>query len=905
VTEHDIGRVLPAISLNDSVGKGKKLNCKQIEKKDMKAKNQILKGLAMILLFFAGTLGVIAQTSTTPTQSVCPGTEPYKIIPDNAANTFLWSITPGTSGVEWTISAPTAAVTDIVWANPATPQVYTVTFKELAATGCFDEVTLVVTVNPRPILTVINPGPVCFPATVDLTAAAVTTGSTLPTGTVLTYWTDAGATTALATPAAVTTSGTYYIKAETAAGCSDTKPVTVTVNSTPVLAITNPAPVCSPTTVDLTAAAVTVGSTLPTGTVLTYWTDATATTTLATPAAVATSGTYYIKAETAAGCNDIKPVAVVVNPTPILVVVNPGPVCFPATVDLTAAAVTTGSTLPTGTVLTYWTDAAATATLATPAAVIASGTYYIKAETAAGCSDIKPAVVTVNPAPVLSITFPIPVCSPTTVDLTAALVTSGSTLPSGTVLTYWTDAAATAALATPAAVTTSGTYYIKAESAAGCKDIKAVVVVVNPTPALAITNPAPVCSPTTVDLTAAAVTAGSTLPTGTVLTYWTDAAATATLATPAAVIASGTYYIKAETAAGCSDIKPVTVTVNPVPVLAITNPAPVCSPTTVDLTAAAVTAGSTLPTGTVLTYWIDAAATTALATPATVATSGTYYIKAESAAGCIDIKSVVVVVNPTPVLVLTNPGPVCSPTTVDLTVAAVTVGSTLPTGTVLTYWTDATATTALATPAAVATSGTYYIKAETAAGCSDIKPVTVTVNPVPVLTITNPAPVCSPASINLTTAAVTTGSTLPTGTVLTYWTDALATTPLATPAAVTTSGTYYIKAESAAGCIDIKPVVVIVNPTPVLVIHDPAPICKPNTIDLQLAAITLGSTLPSGTVLTYWTDLAATTPLATPNAVTNSGTYYIMAKTAEGCSDIKAVVVTINPTPVTSPIYHN
>jgi hypothetical protein len=52
-------------------------------------------------------------------------------------------------------------------------------------------------------------------------------------------------------------------------------------------------------------------------------------------------------------------------------------------------------------------------------------------------------------------------------------------------------------------------------------------------------------------------------------------------------------------------------------------------------------------------------------------------------------------------------------------------------GTTLSYWTDATATIALATPAAVAASGTYYIKAETVEGCSVIEAVTILINPIP------------------------------------------------------------------------------------------------------------------------------------------------------------------------------
>lgn len=343
-----------------------------------------------------------------------------------------------------------------------------------------------------------------------------------------------------------------------------------------------------------------------------------------------------------------------------------------------------------------------------------------------GCvGDPVTIIVTVHPIPNLIITNPPPVCSPGTVDLTAAAITAGST--PGLVFTYWTDAAATIPYPTPTAAT-AGTYYIKGASAAGCFDIKPVVVTVNPSPTLVITDPPGVCAPATVDLTAAAVTAGSTP--GLVFTYWTDAAATVPYPTPTAATA-GTYYIKGTSASGCFDIKPVVVTITASPTLVITNPAGVCAPNTVDLTAAAVTAGST--PGLAYTYWTDAAATIPYPTP-TAATAGTYYIKGTLSGGCFDIKPVVVTINPPPTPVVTGSDPVCVGTTstystpnvaghtYNWTVTGGTITAGQGTNTITVSWTTAGASTVTVNEAITAT------------GCTAPANKTVTVNPKPVTT---------------------------------------------------------------------------------------------------------------------------------------------------------------------------
>jgi gliding motility-associated-like protein len=99
---------------------------------------------------------------------------------------------------------------------------------------------------------------------------------------------------------------------------------------------------------------------------------------------------------------------------------------------------------------------------------------------------------------------------------------------------------------------------------------------------------------------------------------------------------------------------------------------------------------------------------------------------------------------------------VCAPGTIDLTASGVTAGSTL--GTTYTYFTNAAATTALSTPAAVAASGTYYIKGTTALNCSAIKPVNTTINPLPTFNLLSPS-VCSGSSLTITANPLTGAST--------------------------------------------------------------------------------------------------------------------------------------------------
>ncbi|PRZ19582.1 Ig-like domain-containing protein, partial [Flavobacterium granuli] len=466
----------------------------------------------------------------------------------------------------------------------------------------------------------------------------------------------------------------------------------------------------------------------------------------------------------------------------------------------------------------------------------------------------------------------------------------------------WYNAATAGTQYTGTEVLATGTYYAS-QTTNGCESARtAVVVTVNPNPtANAGTALTAICQD---DMSAAmggSVGGGATGGTWTGGTgTWTNANDPSTATYTAGAGESGSITLTLTTTGGsCGTVTATkTITVNVKPTLTITNPAAVCSPSTVDLTAAAITAGST--SGLTYTYFTDATATTVYASPA-AATTGTYYIKGTTAAGCFDVKSVVVTVNATPAAPIASAQTFCSE---DLK----SVNDLVPTGTNIKWYNVNTGGAALAKTTLIG-SGTYYAS-QTVNGCESARTaVTVTVNPASVGgSLVGNATVCSGTNSSTLTLSGHTGSVV-------RWESSLdnfatAGTPIAnttTSLTVTnlTATTSYRAVVQSGSCSSVNSASVLVTVTPVSVagtVSSAQTICSGTSpANLTLAGNIGTIQWQSSTDNVTFSDISGATasPLTSAQMGTLTANRYYRAVVQNGvCPAVNSTSVLVTVTPV-------
>ncbi len=402
----------------------------------------------------------------------------------------------------------------------------------------------------------------------------------------------------------VTTAGSYSVTVTNASGCAATSAATnVIVNALPTATITagGATTFCAGGSVTLTSSA---GSSYS-------WSNGATTQSII----VTTAGSYSVTETNANGCTTTSSATLItVNPLPTATITAGGATTFCAggSVTLTSSA---GSSYS-------WSNGATTQSIT----VTTAGSYSVTVTNASGCAATSAATnVIVNALPIASITAggATTFCAGGSVTLTS---NAGSSY-------VWSTGATTQSII----VTTAGSYSVTVTNASGCSAISvATSVRLKVLPTITVTNPIAVCSPNTIDLTATAVTSGSTA--SLVYNYFTNAAATTVLGIPSAVATSGTYYIKGTDANSCSSISPVVTTINALPVVSyVATKSKVCLGESLTLTGI----GANI-------YAWDNGVTDG--NPFTPVTTQTYHLSGTDLNGCVNVTSVTIPVNALPTI---------------------------------------------------------------------------------------------------------------------------------------------------------------------------------------------------------------------------------------------------------------
>jgi len=408
--------------------------------------------------------------------------------------------TPSAGTVSWytTATGGTAIATGNSYTTPtltATTTYYAEANDNACISAARQEVT--VTVNPIPVINLIQPATVCAgqPATLTVNIAtgaminwydAATGGNLLGTGFPFTT-----------TPINATT--TLYAEAVGyIGGClSDGRTaVEITVTPLPTLTTITPVTTCngSPATLQATPAA---GATVSWYTTATGGTSVGTGDTLTTPAITANT-TYYAEAVSGT-CVSATRTAVLINVStlPTLTVTNPPALCGGGTAILQAT--------PSGGVVNWYTDATGGTPIGTGNSItspLVNTTTVFYAEAAnAGCNSAarQPVTVTVQPLPAITSTTNGVICAQGTATLGAVSDTG--------IINWYASATGGAILATGDTFTTpvltaTTNYYAEAINPEGCASSgrTAVEALVLPLPTLTIVATADSCGPVTVTL---------------------------------------------------------------------------------------------------------------------------------------------------------------------------------------------------------------------------------------------------------------------------------------------------------------------------------------------------------------------------------------------------------------------
>lgn len=774
-----------------------------------------------------------------------------------------------------TVSSNYSNVFTFEWNNGSTDSsilvsdasTYTVTVHD--TNGCSTTASTSVSVHPLPQGIISGNTSLCPGESSTLTASGANS-----------YHWNTGATTPVIT---VNSNGTYSCTFTNSYGCTNTQSVTVNVLDTPV--ITGNTSFCAGSSTILTA----------TGGDSYFWSTGATSSSIV----VNTPGTYTVTVSSSNGCSGSASVNVVQNPSVNVTISGNTVVCSGIGTTLTA---TSGSSY-------LWSSGETTQsiTVSNPA------TYSVTVTDANGCTGSSTKTVSMMEQAVISGNTHICEGESTTLSV------------SGTGDYSWSNGANTSSII----VSTSDNYTVTVSLPNGCSSTASANVTVADIPVPAITGNTTICQGQTTTLTA----------NGGVSYNWSDGSSTNSIN----VSQNGVYSVTATNTEGCSASTNVTVTVNPLPNVSITGNSSFCQGDNATLTA----------TGANSYVWSNTSTNATI----TVVSAGTYTVTGTDANGCSSTATKTVTVNPTYSIPLTHS--ICqgesynfygqnlttagtythtlqtvngcdSVLTLTLTVKSLPTpsitgnitfcqgqNSTLTaTGGNSYIWSNGSTNDIIN----VSQSGVYTVTATNVEGCSNTANITVTVNPLPNVTISGNNSFCQGGDVQLTA----TGSS-------TYlWGDG------STSATITVNiaGTYTVTGTNANGCTNTATHTVSVNPTyNIPLTHS---ICQGENYNFYGQNLTTAGTythtlqtingcdsvltltltvksLPTPSISGNTSFCQGQTTTLTANggnsylwsngntnnsiSVSQSGVYTVTVTNVEGCTASESVTVTVNPLP--------
>jgi gliding motility-associated-like protein len=625
-------------------------------------------------------------------------------------------------------------------------------------------------------------------------------------------------------------------------GCETVTSMHVLVSASPTVTIASPSTLtCSSPGIQLSATA----TPLP----VTYtWTGSgiVSGVNTATPS-INSPGTYTVIVANTIGCSTTATVAVTQKGTPTATAAKTDEFC--GSITGTATVTASGGTTP----YTYsWTGTAQTTSVVT----IAPGNYTVTVTDANNCTSTATLTILNVSSASLSVNNPT-ICIGDTATLTVSGGTSYAWVPS-------TGLSATTGSIVKANPGSTTVYTITGNSAGTCSTTTTATVTVNPLPAISVSSYTICIGQQTATLTANGAA-----------TYIWNPVTGLTPSTGSVVKANPTYTqnytVTGTDANGCVNTRTTSITVNPLPIIAVSSASICAGQKTATLTAN----GANNYTWTPVTNLTTATGSVVTATPPS---TQNYTVTGTDTNGCVNTGTTSVTVYTLPKVTVTSTS-ICLgfPGTITASGANTYIWNTSATGSTFTDTPNATSN--------------YTVSGTDINSCTNTAVGTITVSPTLTITVNNGS-IC----IGQQTATLTAG-----GAVNYTWNPATGLTPATGSVLVAnpTTTTIYTITGSVGSCSATAISTVTVNPLPV-------PTATANTPCLSQQTLNIGA-MPNGMQSYSWTgpnSFAASGQIQSIGAANvvsaDAGTYTLLVTDKNKCTNTTTVQVTINPKPMIS-----